>query len=84
MAKLSSGWDHSHAKHHVSRLGITAPWSVSRRMLGVHPICSRARFIGLIYASAGSHSEGPARLSTEAGKEAQVEIIVSLVHIGKM
>lgn len=52
-------------------------------MLGVHPICSHAKFIGLIYALAGSHSEWPAWLSTEAEKEAQVEINVSLVHIGR-
>lgn len=84
VAELSGGWDHCCAKCRVSRLRITAPWSASRRMLGVHPICSCAKFIGLIYAAAGSRSEWPAWLSTEAGKKAQVEIIIPLVHIGKM
>lgn len=66
------------------RLGITAPCSASTRLLWVHPICSRAKFIGLIYAAAGSCLEWPAWLSTEAGKKAQVEIIVALVHTGTM
>lgn len=49
-----------------SRLEMTAPGTASRRMVWVYPICSRAEFIGLIYAAAGSCSEWPAWLSTEA------------------
>lgn len=52
-----------------SRLEITAPWSASRRMVWVHPICSRAKFISLIYAAAESRSESPAWLSMEARKK---------------
>lgn len=54
---MMSGKAEASALLHLQARGwITAPWSVSRRMLGVHPICSRAKFIGLIYASAGSCS----------------------------
>lgn len=52
-----------------SRLEITAPWSASRRMVWVYPICSCAKFISLIYAAAERRLEWPAWLSTEARKK---------------
>lgn len=55
---LKAVWD--------SQLEIMAPWPTSRRIVWVYPICSRAKFISLIYAAAKSHLEWPAWLSTEA------------------
>lgn len=52
-----------------SGLQAAAPWSASRRIVRVFPICSCAKFISLIYAAVGSSSDAPAWLSTGAKKK---------------